>query len=188
MTLRLALPLLVSLVLAACASRPVQQGPLPSAPPPVAPAKAPPLAAEQKFLNEWFSGTPVQIGAQDDGALRVAVPLRNSFDPGQAKVKPALGAVLDKVSTSLKRQPGAKIEVAAPADASSGTLAPERSDSVRDYLVAKGVRASRISRGASARSLVELRLLPPVAAIERLEDGALSGSGTRAPATPPARK
>src|SRR5688572_18147605 len=114
MTLRLALPLAVALALGACASRPVQQGPLPSAP--AAPAKAPPLAAEQKWLTDWFSGTPVQIGAQDDGALRVAVPLRNSFDPGQAKVKPALGAVLDKVSTSLKRQPGARIEIAAPAD------------------------------------------------------------------------
>ena len=186
MTLRLALPLLVALLLGACASRPVQQGPLPASPAPAAPAKAP-LAAEQKWLTDWFSGTPVQIGAQDDGALRVAVPLRNSFDPGQAKVKPALGAVLDKVSTSLKRQPGAKIEVAAPAD-TAGAQAPERVDSLRDYLVAKGVRGNRITRGPSAGSLVELRLLPPTAAIERLDDGALSGSGTRAPVMPPARK
>lgn len=186
MTLRLALPLVVALALGACASRPVQQGPLPSSP--AAPAKAPPLAAEQKWLNDWFSGTPVQIGAQDDGGVRVAVPLRNSFDPGQAKVKPALGAVLDKVSTSLKRQPGAKIEVAAPADP-SGTLAPERNDSLRDYLVAKGVRGNRITRGPTAASLVELRLLPPATAIERLEDnGAVSGSGTRAPVMPPAKR
>jgi outer membrane protein OmpA-like peptidoglycan-associated protein len=187
MTLRLALPLAVALALAACASRPVQQGPLPGSPVPAAPAKPAPLAAEQKWLSDWFSGTPVQIGAQDDGALRVAVPLRNSFDPGQAKVKPALGAVLDKVSTSLKRQPGAKVEVAAPADP-SGTLAPERGDSLRDYLVAKGVRGSRITRASSSASLVELRLLPPPTAIERLDDSAISGSGTRAPVMPPARK
>jgi outer membrane protein OmpA-like peptidoglycan-associated protein len=167
------LALLLSLLLSACAGGPK----LLSAPGPAA-SKPSPLASEQKWLHDWFAGTPVEIGAQDDGAVRVAVPLKHSFDTGQTKVKPALGAVLDKVSTSLQRQPGAKVEVAAPADADGSPSAAERGASLRDYLVSKGVKANRISRHGTPTAGVELRLLPPVQPIERLEDLPPTGSGT----------
>jgi outer membrane protein OmpA-like peptidoglycan-associated protein len=171
-----ALVLSLALLLSACASGPkMMSSPLPGA---GAPAKPSPLASEEKWLHDWFSGTPVEIGAQDDGAVRVAVPLKHSFDAGQAKVKPALGAVLDKVATSLRRQAGAKLEVAAPAD--GGATANERGASMRDYLVSKGVRANRITRAGAPTTAVELRLLPPVQPIERLEDLPPTGSGTSA--------
>lgn len=168
------LALLLSLVLSACAGGPK----LLPAPQPAASAKPSPLASEEKWLLDWFSGTPVEIGAQDDGAVRVAVPLKHSFDAGQAKVKPPLGAVLDKVATSLRRQAGAKVEVAAPADADGSPSAADRGASLRNYLVSKGVKANRISRAGTPTGAVELRLLPPVQTIERLEDLPPTGSGT----------
>lgn len=162
------LPLLtLAALLGACAtSTPTRQAPVETR------ADAPqpsPLAGEQRWLAQWFEGTPVQIGAQDDGALRVAVPLRHSFDAGQTRVKPALGAVLDKVAQSLRRHSTAKVEVAAPPDP-GGALASERSASLRDYLVSKGVRGARIERVALRPRDVELRLLPGPQAIDRLED------------------
>jgi len=167
-----ALALVLTLLLSACASGPkILSSPTPA-------PKPSPLAAEEKWLHDWFSGTPVEISTQDDGALRVAVPLKHSFDAGQTKVKPALGAVLDKVATSLRRQAGAKLEVATPGDA--GATASDRGASLRDYLVTKGVRPNRISKsGAPARD-VELRMLPGAEVIERLEDPQTTGSGTSA--------
>jgi len=166
--------LTLSLLLCACASGPKLM-PAPQ-PIPTAAAKPSPLAGEEKWLNEWFSGTPVEIGAQDNGTLRVAVPLRNSFDNGQTKVKPALAAVLDKVAVSMRRQAGAKIELTAPSDANAGMR--ERSKSVRDYLVTKGVRADRITPTGAPAHMVELRLVPGAQPIERLDDLPPTGSGT----------
>jgi outer membrane protein OmpA-like peptidoglycan-associated protein len=168
-SMRLASTLLVAAALAAgCATRPLPRadGRLPPAEP-AKPAVASMLVAEQRWLGEWFGGTPVVIAPDRDGALRVEVPLEFAFDKGQTKVKPPLAAVLDKVSTSLKRQAGARIEVSAPTD---GGNAHERGASVRDYLVAKGVAYRRIIRLPSHGETVALRLLPPPSVIERLED------------------
>ena len=48
------------------------------------------LEAEQERLAGLFEGTPVVFAMQPDGSLRVAVPLRYSFDPGRHAVKPPL--------------------------------------------------------------------------------------------------
>jgi outer membrane protein OmpA-like peptidoglycan-associated protein len=137
--------------------------------------QAAPLVTEQRFLEEWFRGTPVVIAAQGPGALNVDVPLANSFDPGKADVKPALNAVLNRVAESLRRQTGARISVAAPADASgSALLSAQRTVRLRENLVAKGVALTRVALADAPPSggPVQLRLtmLPPVA---RLENGAL---------------
>jgi outer membrane protein OmpA-like peptidoglycan-associated protein len=156
------------------------QAPAPAAPPP-------PLAQEQRWLGQWFQGTPVVVAPGEDGAVEVGVPLEFSFDAGKSAVKPPLAAVLDKVSESLHRHAGARVLVSAPAidGASAATLARERTGRMRDYLMNKGVVSRRIEpvtiNGAKE---VALRLMPGPPGLEKLEDAPPS-AGRRV--TPPPR-
>ena len=152
--------------------------PLPGAPGsrpmPLAPT---PLIAEQRWLDEWFRGTPVVISLTDINTLAVDVPLANSFNAGSSNLKPALVAVLDRVATSLRRQPTLRVSVAAPPDAAANTaaLASTRAQQVRAHLVSRGVPAARMASVGSARSgaPVQLRLIAAPQAIDRLDDAAL---------------
>ena len=114
------------------------------------PARPSRLDAERQWLQSWFQGTPVVIVRQG-AALRVDVPLVHAFEPGQPQVKPALGAVLDKVAESLRRNPQTRLRlVAAPGDgAGSGpaevALATKRATQVRSHLRQRGVAEARLA-------------------------------------------
>ena len=139
-------------LLAACASTPGGGGPSAGRSGTVAPGTAarPTLADEQRRLADLFRGTPVVFEMQRDGSMRVSVPLRYSFDPGRYAVKPPLGAVLDRVARS-QRAEATHFAVTAPADPSSKglMLGTERASSTRDYMVARGVHATRFSIAAA---------------------------------------
>jgi outer membrane protein OmpA-like peptidoglycan-associated protein len=201
--LRTAFGLLFVLLMSACASTPssspakssgVFSAPAPNAAPadpnaaPRAPAPSNPpataLATEQRFLEDWFRGTPVVIAAQPPMTLQLDVPLVNSFDAGKADIKPALNAVLDRVAQSLLRQSAARININAPADASgNAALAQSRAQRVREALGSKGVAATRVALTESAPRAggpVQLRLTipgagtPPIARSKG--EGATKGS------------
>ncbi|MEP7057631.1 MAG: hypothetical protein ABI809_07650 [Caldimonas sp.] len=108
------------------------------------------LESEQRRFADLFRGTPVVFEMQVDGSLRVTVPLAFSFDKGRFAVKPPLGAVLDRVARS-QRPERTRFLVMAPADPRSKglLLATERATSARDYMVARGVEATRFSIAAS---------------------------------------
>lgn len=110
------------------------------------------LEAEQERLAELFQGTPVVFAMQPDGSLRVAVPLRYSFDPGRHAVKPPLAAVLDRVARSQLKEP-TRFTVSAPADPNGRglSLATDRASSTRDYLVGRGIEPTRFSIAAVQR-------------------------------------
>jgi outer membrane protein OmpA-like peptidoglycan-associated protein len=144
--------------LAGCAistkTPPVQQAPgsAPSGTP--APA-AVSLPDEQRRLAELFRGTPVVFEMTPEGALRVEVPLKFSFDKGRAVVKPPLAKVLDYVVPSA-RAPGMKARVNAPGDNGSGggLLAKDRAASARDFLVGKGVPVTHFAGLGTAQGEV----------------------------------
>ena len=162
--------------LAGCATGPAGKPTLPGSPAaadvprvpaaPAAPAEGatPPsrLDVERQWLQSWFQGTPVLIARQGP-ALRVDVPLVHAFAPGQPQVKPALGAVLDKVAESLRRNPQARLRlVAAPGDgAGSGpadvALATQRATQVRTHLRQRGVAESRLA-GPSRTTVTAVQL------------------------------
>ncbi len=129
--------------------------------PPTSPSDSP-LAAEQRWLSEWFAGTPVAITMQDDGALLVAVPFEFSFDPKQSVMKRPLAAVVQRVISSMSRSPGARVVITAPGDAgASELLASERTARIRDRFAARGIGPERIIEADGAEgSPVRLRLLP----------------------------
>jgi outer membrane protein OmpA-like peptidoglycan-associated protein len=125
--------------------------------PPGAPAQASAprvtLQSEQLRLAELFRGTPVVFAMQPDGTLRSTVPRRFSFDTGASKVKPPLAAVLDRLAKS-QLQTAASMRVAAPSDpdARSTTLARDRAQSMRDYLVTQGISTARLRWSGTAQT------------------------------------
>jgi outer membrane protein OmpA-like peptidoglycan-associated protein len=128
------------------------------------PTSATPLATEQRFLEDWFRGTPVVIVAQPPMTLQVDVPLANSFDAGKPDVKPALNAVLERVAESLRRQSAGRLSVSTPADAGGSlALGQQRAQKVRDLLITKGIAATRVSLSETPRMAgpVQLRLSLP---------------------------
>lgn len=179
--LRGSLLLAVAVTLGGCASvapRPGPPGTGPSAPaesPSAAPAgtgaapapnartaAAEALAIEQRWLQDWFRGTPVRISQRSDGTLAVDVPREFCFDAGRSQVKPALGAVLDKVAESLRRRPGTRLTLlSAPGDtgAAPATLALQRAAGVQRHLRDRGVALARLGEPvADGSTAVQLRI------------------------------
>jgi outer membrane protein OmpA-like peptidoglycan-associated protein len=137
--------------------------PAPAVPGAKQPAAAQPaprvsLASEQSRLAELFRDTGVVFVMQTDGAMRVTVPRKFSFDAGTTKVKPPLAAVLDRVAR-IQVQMNLPMRIAAPTDPDvrSPTLARNRGASVREYFVGQGVDPSRMqSSGATQAEIVEI--------------------------------
>ena len=152
--------LLAVFIVCGCASAPAPVPPAPTTPSQRADVLSA-LAVERQWLGSWFRGTPVQIVQRNDGVVSVDVPLEFCFEPGQRRIKPALGAVLDKVAESLGRVRLAHVVlVAAPADpGGSPALALQRAVEVHDQLRSRGVPAERLGKpSAAAAPQVQLRL------------------------------
>lgn len=134
---------------ASTAARPAPAASGPGAISPVPPRAT--LAAEQKRLSDLFKGTPVVFSMQADGSLKVDVPLSFCFDRGAFVVKPPLAAVLDRLARS-QRGDTTRLRVTASGDtaASGPNLARDRAASSRDYMVARGVLASRVLLASGA--------------------------------------
>lgn len=119
------------------------------------------LAAEQRWLQSWFQGTPVVIEQHGAVAFNVDVPREFSFDRGRSTVKPALAAVLDKVAESLRRMPSAHLTLLAAPDDGAGTtpLALQRAVQVNRHLRNRGVPAARLGEpAATGAAAVQLRI------------------------------
>lgn len=154
---RLVLHGLLAAAVAGCASpgRPPADGPA-AQPAPAGPS----LHSEQRRLSDALQGTPVIVETTPEGKLRVQVPLEFSFDRGRAAVKPPLAAVLDRVATGLRRQNTVEVAINGPTDdkgAGGLLMARDRAASARDYLVARGVAATRFGQvGRSDADFIEL--------------------------------
>ena len=166
------------LLMAGCANRAPVQAPPRGEQAPTTPAegraeapatptapKPSPLASEQRWLSQWFEGTPVAIQSDADGAVQLTVPTVHSFDAKSTAPKPALKAVLDKVGQSLKRKPRSRLAIAAPGQAGSA-----RAQAARQHLVARGVPRHRVTTAPTDVDKVVLRLSLAPPPIGRLED------------------
>jgi hypothetical protein len=134
-------------------------------------------------MQALVDGTPVGVSTEPDGAMRVVVPMEFSFDAQSAVPKPPLRAVMDKVSTTLARQPSAKLQIGAPGAAARATA-------IRTYFNGKGVLALRVATIAPPPGDgVLMRVVPGPVAIDKLDDSALPPAkgafpGNKAPARP----
>jgi outer membrane protein OmpA-like peptidoglycan-associated protein len=78
-----------------------------------------------------------------------------NFVPGAIKLKPEAGIELDEIVRFAGKYPDAKLEIIGYSDITNPALSLGLADSVRDYLVAKGVADSHITiKGAGAANPV----------------------------------
>ena len=106
---------------------------------------------EQKASMEQATrGTGVSVTQTADNQLKLEIPSDVSFDSGSAQIKPNLRPVLDRFASTLNQNPVTTVRIIGHtdnrgSDAINNPLSVNRAASTRDYLVDRGVQASRIS-------------------------------------------
>ena len=100
-------------------------------------------------MEQATRGTGVEVTRTADNQLKINVPNDISFDTNSYLIKPELRGVLDPFASSLSGDPATIVSIVGHTD-STGTqainnpLSVERAQSVRDYLVARGIPPTRI--------------------------------------------
>ena len=118
------------------------------------PATQPQVVAPAPNPPEQIGGLETEVNPEK-GTTTVRLPSDVFFDPGQATLKQSAKASLDKVVVALKKQfAGKRVEVDGHTDSqpirvskwsSNQELSEARAKAVRDYLVAHGIDANRVS-------------------------------------------
>jgi outer membrane protein OmpA-like peptidoglycan-associated protein len=102
-------------------------------------------------------GTATSVSQTTDQQIRIDVPSDISFDVNRSAVKPAMAGLLTRYAAIAKAHPDTTITIVGHTDSSgsaaaNNTLSRERAQSVRDYLIARGVGITRLQtegRGAT---------------------------------------
>lgn len=108
------------------------------------------MESQRKQMEAATQGTGVEVRQTQDNRLQVVIPGDISFDAGRADIKPSLRPVLDQFAQSLTQNPGTTVHIIGHTDSTGSdalnlNLSRDRANSVRDYLVARGVAANRIA-------------------------------------------
>jgi outer membrane protein OmpA-like peptidoglycan-associated protein len=135
-------------------------------------------------LRGALSGGAVEVSQTTDLRLWLSMPVDAAFDKGRSAVKPQATAQLDQVALALRANLRAQVQIVGEADvvgAGATNLALDRAASARDWLVARGIVASRIGVGGrTARGA-------PAADTPRLDILIGERAGPTTPAPPPPR-
>lgn len=104
---------------------------------------------KRRAMEQATQGTGAEVTRTADNQLKVNVPSDISFDTGSAAIKPRMRQVLDQFASGLGNDPSTRIRVightdSTGSDAVNDPLSLRRAESVRSYLVDRGISASRI--------------------------------------------
>ncbi len=105
------------------------------------------MEEKRAAMEQATKGTGIEVARTPDNELKVNVPADFSFDVGRAAVKPNMRPVLDKFAEGLDAKALVRIvghTDSTGSDAINDPLSVDRAQSVRDYLVTRGVAATRI--------------------------------------------
>lgn len=103
---------------------------------------------KRREMEQATAGTGVTVARTDDNQLRVNLPGDISFDSGRSNIRPDMAPILSKFAQGLDGSMNVQITGhtdSQGSDAINNPLSKDRADAVRDYLVAQGVPATRIS-------------------------------------------
>lgn len=108
------------------------------------------MQAQKAAMEQAAQGTPVQISQTADNRLRINIPADASFAVNSAVLNANMYPVLDRLAQTSAQNPYATITIVGHTD-STGTdainnpLSYNRAAAAQNYLVSRGVAASRIS-------------------------------------------
>ena len=107
------------------------------------------LDQREKKLKEQLQGTGVDVDRNADGSINLVMPGNVTFPTNSYTINPSFYATLDKVATTLN---DGKVAVVVSGytdntgtDSTNVPLSQNRANSVRQYLINKGVPSGRIN-------------------------------------------
>jgi outer membrane protein OmpA-like peptidoglycan-associated protein len=116
---------------------------------------------EQKTAMERATaGTGVAVSQTADNRLKLDIPADISFDVGRSNIKSDFAGVLNQFAGTLNANPATSVSIightdSTGSDAINDPLSRDRANSARDYLISRGVAATRIATdGRGAREPV----------------------------------
>jgi outer membrane protein OmpA-like peptidoglycan-associated protein len=112
---------------------------------------------KKRAMEQATVGTGAVVTQTPDNQLKLSIPNDISFDTGRYDIQPRLRPILDQFAQGLSQQASMEVRIVGHtdntgSDAINNPLSVNRAQSARDYLVSRGVSASRVSidgRGSS---------------------------------------
>ena len=110
---------------------------------------SPTMADTSQRLEAALRGSGMAVSQTTDQRLWLSLPVDAAFDKGRSAVKPAAAASLDQVALALRTNTRALVQIVGDPDTLVASpagiaLALDRAASARDWIVGRGVVASRI--------------------------------------------
>lgn len=105
---------------------------------------------KKRQMEAATAGTGTQVSQTADNQLKLSIPNDISFATGKSDIQPRLKPILDQFAQGVNQQASMEVKIVGHtdntgSDAINQPLSVRRAESARDYLVARGVAASRIS-------------------------------------------
>ena len=100
-------------------------------------------------LEQATRGTGVEVSRTTDNQLKLNIPNDVSIDVNSAAIRPSMRGVLDPFAANLRDDVNARVSIVGHTDSTGSEavntpLSMDRAQSVRDYLVSRGVPASHM--------------------------------------------
>jgi outer membrane protein OmpA-like peptidoglycan-associated protein len=107
------------------------------------------MEQKKQAMQRATMGSGVAVVQTPDNQLKLEVPSDISFAVGRADLNPRLRPILDQFANGLAQQQGTEVRIIGHTDNTGGDalndrLSLERAQSVRGYLLGRGVRADTI--------------------------------------------
>lgn len=107
------------------------------------------MEEQKRAMEAATQGTEVEVTRTEDNQLKLNVPSDLSFDTGRADIKPELRSLLEQFAQGLKSQPATLVRIvghtdSTGSDAVNEPLSVQRAESVKGFLVDRGVAEGRI--------------------------------------------
>ena len=108
------------------------------------------MEQQRRAMEEATAGTGVSVSRTPDDQLKLDIPSDISFAVNRADIQSNFRPILDQFATSLRNNAATRVDIVGHTDSSgsdaiNNPLSVRRAESVRDYLVGRGVAGSRIS-------------------------------------------
>ncbi|WP_228768154.1 OmpA family protein [Limnohabitans sp. DM1] len=105
---------------------------------------------KKRAMEAATAGTGTVVTQTADNQLKLSIPNDISFDTGRYDIKPNLRPILDQFAQGLSQQVSMEVKIVGHtdntgSDAINNPLSVNRAQSARDYLVSRGVNASRMA-------------------------------------------